>query len=116
MAHNQPGSSKDQAAPDDDIPLKIRRVTKACDLCRKRKARCDGDPASPSGVSMTGENRQGSIKLFRRVQPNSDYLITVYAMYEYGGGVRFYTFCKSRLAFNLVCHSRLTTLTPETRS
>ncbi|KAG9105165.1 hypothetical protein FRC07_009549, partial [Ceratobasidium sp. 392] len=33
-----------------DVPLKIRRVTKACDLCRKRKARCDGDPASTKPV------------------------------------------------------------------
>ncbi|KAG8678589.1 hypothetical protein FRC08_017652 [Ceratobasidium sp. 394] len=35
-----------------DVPLKIRRVTKACDLCRKRKARCDGDPASPKGCTL----------------------------------------------------------------
>ncbi|KAG8762925.1 hypothetical protein FRC11_007070, partial [Ceratobasidium sp. 423] len=34
---------------EEDIPLKIRRVTKACDLCRKRKARCDGDPSSNRG-------------------------------------------------------------------
>ncbi|ELU41611.1 fungal specific transcription factor domain-containing protein [Rhizoctonia solani AG-1 IA] len=37
MSYSQPGSSRDQPMPDDDIPLKIRRVTKACDLCRKRK-------------------------------------------------------------------------------
>ncbi|QRV90687.1 Fungal specific transcription factor domain [Ceratobasidium sp. AG-Ba] len=37
-----------QSAPphEADVPLKIRRVTKACDLCRKRKARCDGEPTS----------------------------------------------------------------------
>ncbi|KAG8741047.1 hypothetical protein FRC10_003431 [Ceratobasidium sp. 414] len=35
-----------------DVPLKIRRVTKACDLCRKRKARCDGDPASPKACTL----------------------------------------------------------------
>ncbi|CAE6428394.1 unnamed protein product [Rhizoctonia solani] len=50
MSYNQPGSSRDQ--PEDDIPLKIRRVTKACDLCRKRKARCDGDPSSDRGCTL----------------------------------------------------------------
>ncbi|CAE6439464.1 unnamed protein product [Rhizoctonia solani] len=49
MSYNQPGSNRDEPAPDEDVPLKIRRVTKACDLCRKRKARCDGEPASDRG-------------------------------------------------------------------
>ncbi|KAF8605200.1 hypothetical protein BDV93DRAFT_76481 [Ceratobasidium sp. AG-I] len=54
MAHNQPGSSANPQLPlhEDDVPLKIRRVTKACDLCRKRKARCDGDPASPKACTL----------------------------------------------------------------
>ncbi|GAB1519440.1 hypothetical protein RhiTH_002506 [Rhizoctonia solani] len=52
MSYSQPGSSRDQPMPDDDIPLKIRRVTKACDLCRKRKARCDGDPSSDRGCTL----------------------------------------------------------------
>ncbi|CEL57383.1 putative transcriptional regulatory protein C530,05 OS=Schizosaccharomyces pombe (strain 972 / ATCC 24843) GN=SPBC530.05 PE=4 SV=2 [Rhizoctonia solani AG-1 IB] len=52
MSYNQPDSSRDEPAPDEDVPLKIRRVTKACDLCRKRKARCDGDPASDRGCTL----------------------------------------------------------------
>ncbi|CAE6471890.1 unnamed protein product [Rhizoctonia solani] len=52
MSYNQPGSSRNQPILEEDIPLKIRRVTKACDLCRKRKARCDGDPSSDRGVRM----------------------------------------------------------------
>ncbi|CAE7232211.1 unnamed protein product [Rhizoctonia solani] len=52
MSYNQPGSSRDQPILEEDIPLKIRRVTKACDLCRKRKARCDGDPSSDRGCTL----------------------------------------------------------------
>ncbi|CUA77621.1 hypothetical protein RSOLAG22IIIB_02638 [Rhizoctonia solani] len=52
MSYNQPGASRDQPIPEEDIPLKIRRVTKACDLCRKRKARCDGDPSSERGCTL----------------------------------------------------------------
>jgi hypothetical protein len=58
----QSGSSKSQPI-EEDIPLKIRRVTKACDLCRKRKARCDGDPASSKGVSATSTDRSNCLKI-----------------------------------------------------
>ncbi|KAH7345337.1 fungal-specific transcription factor domain-containing protein [Rhizoctonia solani] len=52
MSYNQPGGSGNQPIQEEDIPLKIRRVTKACDLCRKRKARCDGDPSSDRGCTL----------------------------------------------------------------
>ncbi|KAF8593482.1 hypothetical protein BDV93DRAFT_231652 [Ceratobasidium sp. AG-I] len=53
MTHNQPGSSANPQLPlyEDNVSLKIRRVINACDLCRKRKARCDGDPTSPKGCT-----------------------------------------------------------------
>ncbi|KAJ1311793.1 hypothetical protein OPQ81_010258 [Rhizoctonia solani] len=46
------GRSRGDQPMDEAIPLKIRRVTKACDLCRKRKARCDGDPSSNKGCTL----------------------------------------------------------------
>ncbi|CAE6419539.1 unnamed protein product [Rhizoctonia solani] len=52
MSYKQPAGSGDQPMPEEDVPLKIRRVTKACDLCRKRKARCDGDPSSNRGCTL----------------------------------------------------------------
>ncbi|KAF8605194.1 hypothetical protein BDV93DRAFT_76183 [Ceratobasidium sp. AG-I] len=54
MAHNQPGSSVNPQPPlhEDGVPLKVRRVAKACEPCRKRKVRCDGDPASSKGCTL----------------------------------------------------------------